>query len=110
VSEPESARPAGCRFWLASDVIRWIEERVDYVALGHDSAKRAAMWWLAQFAVDWIHDMNSRERMEMVVYGLPPITKEDLDDHLQAPWLNNDVDTDIDADVEEDLTRFWNVK
>jgi hypothetical protein len=108
VTEPITERPNGCRFWNADDVMRWIEENIDYEILGHNSSEKAALWWVAQYSADLVRDLNQRELMNLCIDGMKPITRDDIDAHLQSAWVDGEADEDTDRFVESDLSGFFN--
>lgn len=109
--EPESNRPAGCRFWTAKDVMVWIEAHVDPGKVGEDTPEESARWWKANVDAESYSEMSSRDLAEFCLNGMTPNTLDDVTDEVQAPHLGETVETTTDLDdyVESQLRKFFGV-
>jgi hypothetical protein len=86
------------------DVVEWIEQHVDYKALNHATAEKAAVWWLADIWAEGLRDMNRREWIQTLIDGLKPLDLSAITDHLAN--LRED-GIDVDTDTVESLTEFF---
>jgi hypothetical protein len=99
------------KFDTAAKVSAWImANRPPDPADGRDTMTQA-LWWFAYEQEEQISYMNRRERMEMLVEGLPALTEQNLTDSLtqeyeDAPFANGD-DESVNQEIEDRLCTFW---
>ena len=105
-------RPAGCRFWEAKDVVKWIKTNVPKDQLGSENSSAAAMWFCAVQRAEGFSDFRLKDFAHMLIDGYPALEMSDLTYDLQAPYEDEPelVPEVEDAKFEDSLREFFGLK